>query len=655
MKIALVCLLILATGLVRAEDSVPLSRVILFNSGVGYFERESVVDGDGHLRLSFPVDHVNDFIRSVVIMDEERGMAQLSYESRDPIERTLKAFSIDLSENLALPQLLEAIRGAPIRLILATRAVEGRVVGIERRTRRVEGEQITEHRVMVNTDEGIQTLALDHVDRIELLDERLNADLNDALSVLAERLDRRRRSVDLRLTGERRRPVRLGYMLEAPVWKMSYRLVLDGDDVFLQGWAHVENMSDDDWHDVRLELVSGRPISFIQNLYDPIYVRRPVIDPAADAVQVPGEHEAILLGMEAMEAEAPMVMRGLMAARTEERPTRLRRALDVEPAAEAAPTGELFSFTVREPVALPRRQSAMIPVVQESMEGETLSLFNRALNDRHPLNAVDIRNRSGVFLMRGPVTVFEDNLYAGEGLMPHVPPDERQLISYAVDLAMEVQVEEDTRPRRIETMKIVHGVMHVQHKQQRDYVYQVRNKRDGERLLFIEHPKREGWDITGTQDDPVVTRDHYRFRMTVPAAESRPFGITEHRVTRETVELVSLPHERVLYYIRRDELPDRVREAMEEVALRQAAIVDIRREAGDVEKEIADIGRDQARIRDHMRVIDRASDAFKRWQQQLIDQEEYIQERHQRLRALREKERDQQGRLEAFIAELSVE
>ena len=69
--------------------------------------------------------------------------------------------------------------------------------------------------------------------------------------------------------------------MENPIWKTSYRLVLSArrGKPFLQGWAMVENPTDEDWKDVRMALVSGRPISFQMDLYQPLYVPRPVVQP----------------------------------------------------------------------------------------------------------------------------------------------------------------------------------------------------------------------------------------------------------------------------------------------------------------------------------------------------------------------------------------
>src|SRR5208283_3812985 len=87
-------------------------------------------------------------------------------------------------------------------------------------------------------------------------------------------------AVSLAFSGEGKREVRVGYVVENPIWKTSYRLVLnEKGKPFLQGWAVVENTQDEDWNNVRMALVSGRPISFQMDLYEPLYVKRPIVEP----------------------------------------------------------------------------------------------------------------------------------------------------------------------------------------------------------------------------------------------------------------------------------------------------------------------------------------------------------------------------------------
>src|SRR5262249_17215014 len=122
-------------------------------------------------------------------------------------------------------------------------------------------------------------LKLSEVQRVRFLNPVLDSEIKKALETLALSHDTQKKAVSLHFTGEGKREVRVGYVVENPIWKTSYRLVLGKEKKpFLQGWAVVENPSDEDWKDVRMALVSGRPISFQMDLYQPLYVPRPVVE-----------------------------------------------------------------------------------------------------------------------------------------------------------------------------------------------------------------------------------------------------------------------------------------------------------------------------------------------------------------------------------------
>src|SRR5207244_3560675 len=132
----------------------------------------------------------------------------------------------------------------------------------------------------VLTDDGLRSFAMNQIQRVKLLDEELAGELRQALEVLAAGHDTQKKTVAIKFDGEGTRKVSVAYILETPVWKTSYRLVLDENEKpFLQGWAIVENTTDEDWSNVRLSLISGRPISFMMDMYQPLYVTRPTIVP----------------------------------------------------------------------------------------------------------------------------------------------------------------------------------------------------------------------------------------------------------------------------------------------------------------------------------------------------------------------------------------
>ena len=266
-----------------ADAPLPLESVVLFTSGVGYFQHAGEVTGDATVEMQFAADDVNDLLKSMVVLDRDGGAATVTYASRDPVTKTLGTFAVNLTDNPSLGDLLGRLRGQKVELDAAS-PVAGTIVGVEKRRLEAGKDQTVEKQFLtLLTSEGLRTLALDAVTRIKLVDARLQGELEKALAVLALATDNEKKGVAIAFTGKGPRNVVVGYVQESPIWKTSYRLVLDGDAAAtkarLQGWAIVENTTDADWRNVRMALVSGRPISFVMDLYQPLYVPRPFVEP----------------------------------------------------------------------------------------------------------------------------------------------------------------------------------------------------------------------------------------------------------------------------------------------------------------------------------------------------------------------------------------
>ncbi len=253
----------------------------------------------------------------------------------------------------------------------------------------------------------------------------------------------------------------------------------DDEKPFLQGWAIVENTTEQDWNDVNLTLVSGRPISFIMDLYQPLYAQRPVVQPELYASLRPqmydqdlaAANEEFRKSAESKDA-APAdrlarsragrmaggafgAARGLAAPAAPaagddlqlgvrvdaEKLAELNLAQGGQSLAQGGDVGELFQYTIATPVTLPRQQSAMLPIVNGSVEGTKVSIYNQSVHAKHPLNGLKLKNTTKLHLMQGPVTVFDGGAYAGDAKIEDLQPDTERLISYALDLDTEVAPE----------------------------------------------------------------------------------------------------------------------------------------------------------------------------------------------------------------------
>jgi hypothetical protein len=266
----------------------PIGQVVLFSSGVGYFQREGTVEGKARVDLSFPVQDINDLLKSMVIRDLDGGhVSTVSYDSNAPIERTLKSFAVNLTRNPSFAQILDQARGEKVEVVLqqtnATQpgTLSGTLIGCEKQKQAVGGKDTVEVELLnLWCADGMRSLKLPEVQRVRFLNPILDGEFKKALETLALSHDTQKKSVSINFVGEGKRDVRVSYVVENPIWKTSYRLVLDKKThkPFLQGWAVVENPTDEDWKDVRMALVSGRPISFQMDLYQPLYVPRPVVE-----------------------------------------------------------------------------------------------------------------------------------------------------------------------------------------------------------------------------------------------------------------------------------------------------------------------------------------------------------------------------------------
>ena len=280
-----------APAAASSETSVqlPIGQVVLFSSGVGYFQREGQIDGDARVDLSFPVSDINDLIKSMVLRDLDGGhVSAVSYDSNAPVEKTLQSFAVNLSANPTFGQILNQARGEKVEVVLQQAnaaqpgTMTGSIIGVEQKQETIGKDVVNVEQLNLWCADGMRSVKLSELQRVRFLNPVMDNEVRKALETLTLSHDTQKKAVSLNFVGEGKRNVRVGYVIENPIWKTSYRLVLGKekeDKPFLQGWAVVENATDEDWKDVRMALVSGRPISFQMDLYTPLYVPRPTVVP----------------------------------------------------------------------------------------------------------------------------------------------------------------------------------------------------------------------------------------------------------------------------------------------------------------------------------------------------------------------------------------
>ena len=648
-----VCCLAVPAAAEPNEADVPITRVVVFDTGVAYFEHTGQVDGDAVMRMNFRAGQINDLLKSMLVMDlSGKGtVSGVSYASQDPVARALKSFAVDLSGDPSLWALLSQLRGAEVQ-VLAPEEITGRILSVEGRKRQVsaDGQTTTFTDAILNlvTDGGVRALPLSSVQNVRLTDPKLAEELSKALDALLASRDTQRKPVDIHFRGEGPRDVRIGYVTEAPLWKVSYRLVFDDEQSHLQGWAIVENTSDADWTDVQLSLVSGQPISFIENLYTPLYLPRKIYSPRGRASltpqtydqgveppEWPDEGDVDNLPTLREEEEEEGAGGGFLAESPPEGYAPEELSLEdslvgtVRALAAGSSVGELFEFTVSEPVTLARRQSAMLPLIASGIDAEPLSVYDPDVLSAHPLTGARITNNTELKLPPGSITVLTGGVYAGDASIYAMNPGDRRLISYGVDQKIRAEVEEhwENTTNTQTAIFIRDGALNVLGVRRTTVTYTFHNADTRDRDILVATGPQYAIYSKLVQPETFEEKTFFgwRVRVTAPAGETTSLDVVTDTAWHAVESITAKTPDQLWTYVENQDVPEDVHNAL-------ANALKLRREQIGLEEAVkADQARreeifvSQQRLRDNLQTIDQDSSLGKRYLAKLNEQEDELE------------------------------
>ena len=681
-------LLAMTTHAGDAAQELPVTAVTLYASGVGAFEHRGSVTDQATVALRLRADQVNDLLKSLVVEDTAGTPGAVAYPSQDPVERTLRTFRIDLSGNPTLAQLVTQLRGAEVQVAHLDRTLTGTVVGAERKTRQLAETQTTvESWVMtVLSDGALVSLPLDEVKSLKPTDAALREDLTRALAALAMTRDREQKTLLATFAGKGAREARMQYVVEAPVWKASYRLILPDAakadaPARIQGWAMVENTTQSDWRQVHLTLVSGRPVSFRMNLYQPLYAERPWVaaelPPGVNPVALEGgsrPHSEAAAAPEQAQGRAarsnrlqmPKAPAAAMEANDEEFVGALRSADGARMSADYAGSvkamtqatqevGELFEYRIGQ-TSIARGQAAMLPILAADQPVERVAIYDASVHAVHPLAGVRFTLAGTAHLSPGPVAVYDGASFAGDARLVATAPGQSRLLGYALDQRLRVDVQSDGSHDQRRVLKIVKGVMEVRYESRQERRYAIANQSDKAKTVIVQHPRAHGHELIEPTKAEETTPSHHRLRIAAPAGTTTTLVVAERQVVNQQIGLIdqSDPSELQLW-LNVPELPAKARAALEALLAiareRHAHLQEV--QAANTRAEVA--ARDQARTRDNLRSAASGSDLHKRFSERLGQLETQIDDARIAATAAQAKADEAQRRLAAAIQALSID
>jgi hypothetical protein len=472
-------------GAVRTAKELPIKSVVLYRSGVGYFERAGKFEGKA-LTFSVKQREVGDFLASLTAVEASAG--------------GVRSVSFDVPAETPAHVCKEGEDSCP------------------------EAPNPEEQPVAVRL----------------LLAQDASHDLN------------------------------VSYVVGAPIWRPSYRVVFDkSDKALLQAWAVVQNTSGEDWRDVRLSLTTGAPISFRSDLGTPIVPERPLVTDTGEVLSAVPLGETTL-NQEPMAEEqaapppaAPMAS-GAMAdmappeleAKEESDSRRMRankKMAKPAPMPAQAPrpsfgaaqleqniasqakaqvlSGSVTRYELDHPVTIPEGGSTMVAIISTRVGGEKAHLFapedGVPLSRQHPFSVARLTNGTGAVLEKGPVSILSEDGFLGQGVLDTLPRDANAFVPFALDKALVVESSEQYDQQQGALVRIQRGIVTVQRFSQRKTRYRVRNGDDTRSKLYVRHPRWGEAELVAPPQGTELAPQRALVPIEIPAKGQRELEVVE--------------------------------------------------------------------------------------------------------------------------------
>ncbi|MCE1238140.1 MAG: DUF4139 domain-containing protein [Hyphomicrobiales bacterium] len=647
-RAALLASVVATIATAAGATDLPVTRVVLSSAGLAQFTHEGEAAAGGTVTLPVRLDQVDDVLKSLTVFDAAGAVGPISLPGREPLDELFRDLPFDRDALASPTELLNALVGSEVE-IAGPVAARGRIFRVEAEpTTSPDGRQTAlRHRLSLLTDKGLVQAVFEEVTALSFVDAQARGQIDRALAGLAENRAKDRRTLSIGVAGEGSRKMAVAYVVAAPIWKTSWRLVApaaSAGKARLQGWAILENQTGGDWTNVDLTLVSGNPVALTQPLYTSIYGERTTVPVTTGAAIAPPSDS----GRTAIEARARAARAGAARAEVAEEQSfakammapapAMRPALAAPPppmaapaeaaVAEAAATQLLYRFP--KPVTLATGHTLMLPFVDREIGAERVWVYRPSTDARHPLAALRLLNDGPTALPTGILTAFETAKtgaieHVGDAVLPLVGPGEAKFLSFALDAATDIR-REDRGVRRSSLGTIANGVLKTTIRSRHAFAYEIAAPAAEDRVVIVEEARIGGW-TPATKEGIEDTPTHHRLRVVAPKGVTTKAELVLERTDLQTVTLGALGPDDVLARLRglENESPA-LREAVDRLA---AVVADISRQQTQKdrnEEEREKIVADQERLRANLQSVGAGSDLGRRYVDTMRTQENRLGE-----------------------------
>jgi len=642
-----------------------VKKVIIFKHGVSYYILEGKTKGTNTFELEFKIDEMDDVLKSLFVLDtSEKGyISSISYDAALETSQLLKSIMLNIPDKGSLSSLITQIKGADVKLtVTGGKTIVGTIIGIEEIEKMNKNEKTIENvLILLQENSEISKFNFSDFKSFNIINDDIKKDLKFFLDTVisGKKKDAKKIVINCESGGddEVERIIFVYFIRESPIWKTSYRLIMSKEQALeekclLSGWSLIENTTNQDWEKVEISLVAGMPVSFKYEFYRPIFIQRPIIRPPKVLSVKPTEIEEGLkmeefkeYEMDALEA-APRAMRkkarmgppgmappapmaaGFGGMRSVMSDDALMDKVKSQTQVQTKDLGELFEYNISNPVTIKRKQSALVPILTESIKARRVLLFNKNEYDRNPNACLEITNNTNLTLERGPVTIIYDDSLAGEAIVPFLNKEDTRLLNYAVEQAVIVTHEAKSESLSVHKITIGSGYSYEYYYTNQMTTYKINNKTNEEKELYLDHPKTHGYKFIEKPIDPEETPNFWRFKITLKPKGAITFKVKEQREDYSSNYIRNWSKDDILkrvgFYVKQKFINEKLEAQLKEIAELIQNLNDKMKLRENLHEERDSMSDEQSRLRENISVLgdDNQSITLKeRYVKKLNDQE----------------------------------
>jgi hypothetical protein len=323
--------------------------------------------------------------------------------------------------------------------------------------------------------------------------------------------------------------------------------------------------------------------------------------------------------------------------------------------------GELFEYKISNPVTIKRKQSALVPILSESIKAKKILLYNKNEHDKNPNACLEITNNTNLILERGPVTIIYDDNLAGEAIIPFLNKEDTRLLNYAIEQAVIITHEQKSENLDVHKVTFGSGYSYEYYYTTMTTAYKIKNKTDEEKELYLDHPKTHNYKFIETPLDPEETANYWRFKLSLKPKDSVVFKLKEQRVNYSSNYLWNYSKEdllkRVGFYVRKKFIDPDLEMKLKEIAGLIQTLNDLRSKHDKLNEERDLMTDEQVRLRENISVLgeDNQSISLKeRYVKKLNNQESRFEEINKELKNLDKKIKELNSNIEKNMNLLST-